>query len=264
VTDRAAPEGFAVSETVAMRPGLAVPEWSALTDAEGRAALAASMAVAGRRERWAGLSRQEDMARRAVLWHFAAHGSGPDAAEVGAVTGLSVDAALASLRGLRARDLLVLDAAETQVIACYPFSAAPTPHLVLIGGRDRGVHALCAIDALGMGAMLGQATEVRSRCAYCGAAIIIRTAAAGRGLEAHVPQDAIVWSGIRYAGGCAATSGCKLKVFLCSDDHLRAWRSTADPGGEGWRLSLPVALRTGIALFGPMLAPTPCAGNAAA
>jgi Alkylmercury lyase len=42
----------------------------------------------------------------------------------------------------------------------YPFSASPTPFLVrLPDGRER--HVCCAIDALGIAPMVGQAVEIR-------------------------------------------------------------------------------------------------------
>ena len=45
----------------------------------------------------------------------------------------------------------------------YPFSACPTPFVVrLPGGKER--YACCAMDALGIGPMVGQRVEIRSRC----------------------------------------------------------------------------------------------------
>jgi hypothetical protein len=240
--------GFSPGETVALRPGLALPDWSLAPDPQARAALAASMAVAGRRDKWAGLGEAEDAARRAVLHSLASHGAVPLTAPAGA------DLAVL-LRALQRRDLLVLDAAGA-VTAAYPFSALPTPHAVTLGDPARpAVHALCAIDALGAGGMLGVDSLIRSRCAECGAAIAIRTCDAGHALAAVEPAGALVWSGIRYAGGCAATSGCALKPFFCSGAHLEAWRARTDPDGPGYRLAPAAALQAGLALFVPMLRP---------
>ena len=124
---------------------------------------------------------------------------------------------------------------------------------MILGEAARAVHALCAIDALGAGGMMRLDSVIRSRCAGCGAAIAVRTRDGGRALAVAEPAGALVWSGIRYAGGCAATSGCVLKPFLCSDAHLEAWRAAADPGGTGHRLGLAAALQAGLALFVPML-----------
>jgi hypothetical protein len=191
-----------------------------------------------------------------VLRHFAAVGTGPGPREVAAATGLEEAAALGLLRGLRRRDLLVLDAAEAAVAACYPFSAAPTAQRVRLGGPPGvAAHALCAVDALGAGAMLGLDAVVEARCARCGAPVAVRSRDAGQGLASVDPEEALVWYGLRYAGGCAATSGCALKPFFCSAAHLEAWRDEADPGGPGHRLTVPQAFQVGLALFGPMLGP---------
>lgn len=246
--------GFAPGETIALRPGVVLPDWSLLPDPLGRNALAASMAVAGRREKWAGLAPAEDAAWRAILLAFAAHGHAPAACDLARISGQSEAELTHLLSALRRRDLIVLDTGGA-VTAAYPFSAAPTPHRVMLGAAAAPVHALCAIDALGAGGMLGTDAAIHSRCAHCGAAITIQTRDRGRNLASVEPADAIVWSGIRYAGGCAATSGCARKLFFCSDAHLEAWRARTDPTGTGYRLPVPVALQLGLALFMPMLDP---------
>lgn len=245
--------GFAPGETIALRPGVALPDWSLAPDPLAREALAASMAVAGRRERWAGLTPAEDTVWQAVLRRLASHGDAP-ATALAEATGHPTTELAALLQGLCRRDLLVLDAAG-EVTAAYPFSALPTPHRVALGNAARPVHALCAIDALGAGGMLGLDSVIHSRCAGCGAAIALRTRDGGRALAGAGPATALAWSGIRYAGGCAATSGCALKPFLCSEAHLEAWRARTDPGGTGYRLRLAAALQAGLALFVPMLRP---------
>jgi hypothetical protein len=156
------------------------------------------------------------------------------------------------LQRLRQRDLIVLDVAGAMVTAAYPFSGLPTAHRVTV--RDVTVHALCAIDALGLGGMLGADAVINSVCAHCGAPVKMVVCEGGQRLQAHQPATAVVWAGTRYAGGCAATSGCTLKPFFCSDTHLEAWRGNTDPGGAGIRLPVPVAFQVGFALFGPMLA----------
>jgi Alkylmercury lyase len=253
VSAATAPAAFELGEAIALRPGLRLPDWSRLSDPRAREALAASMAVAGRREKWAGLDTAEDEVRRAVLRHFAARGVGPSLREVAAATGRTEDVALALLHRLRRRDLLVFDTAQGTVAACYPFSTAPTPHRLLLGPSTRPLYALCAIDALGAGGMLGVDATVQARCAHCGAPVTVQTSDGGQGLASVEPKDSFVWSGIRYEDGCAATSGCAVKPFFCSEAHLEAWRAKADPGGPGYKLPVLLALQVGLALFGPML-----------
>lgn len=71
---------------------------------------------------------------------------------------------LSTLALLDERDLI--QAREGRVELAYPFSAAPTAFtVVLADGRER--YACCAIDALGIPAMLGQRVFIRSRCHHC-------------------------------------------------------------------------------------------------
>jgi len=52
------------------------------------------------------------------------------------------------------------------VVLAYPWSATPTAFVMgLSGGSERW--ACCAIDALGIAAMLGEAVQVRTRCHHC-------------------------------------------------------------------------------------------------
>lgn len=242
---------FAPGETVALRPDLALPDWSLLTDRAGREALAAAMTVAGRRERWAGLDAAEDAVRRTVLLGFAAFGAPPLVMEIAASTGLDAGAVHAALARLAGRDIVVLNA-EGRIAAAYPFNAEPTPHRVTLARFGTTVHALCAIDALGIGGMLGADTLIESRCAKSGAAVTVRTQDHGRVLAELAPAGAVVWYGVAYAGGCAARSGCALKLFFRDQAELASWRAR-NSDHPGYCLSVPVALQLGLALFAPML-----------
>jgi hypothetical protein len=66
------------------------------------------------------------------------------------------------------RDLVY--ASEGRVVLAYPWSGTPTAFVtVLADGRERW--ACCAIDALGVPAMLGQPVTVRASCHHCAARI---------------------------------------------------------------------------------------------
>ena len=55
---------------------------------------------------------------------------------------------------------------DGHVVLAYPWSGTPTPFVtVLPGGRERW--ACCAIDALGVSAMLGEPVTVRTACHHC-------------------------------------------------------------------------------------------------
>lgn len=71
-----------------LRPGVTMPEWSFVADPTACEALAASMAVAGRVQKWSGLSATEDRVWRAVLSAFARSGQAPDAAQLATASGL--------------------------------------------------------------------------------------------------------------------------------------------------------------------------------
>ena len=65
---------------------------------------------------------------------------------------------------LDAKDLVYVQ--DGRVVLAYPWSGTPTAFVVrLSGGRERW--ACCAIDALGIAAMLGEPVQVRSRCHHC-------------------------------------------------------------------------------------------------
>lgn len=62
------------------------------------------------------------------------------------------------------KDLIVVQ--EGRVIAAYPLAGIPTAFTVVLpDGGER--YAVCAIDALGIPAMLGQLVTIRSHCHHC-------------------------------------------------------------------------------------------------
>ena len=70
----------------------------------------------------------------------------------------------AAVNELEARDLVYVS--DGRVVLAYPWSATPTPFVtVLADGRERW--ACCAIDALGVPAMLGETVTVRTGCHHC-------------------------------------------------------------------------------------------------
>ena len=99
-----------------------------------------------------------------------------------------------ALRRLDEEDLIQLG--EGRVDLAYPFSALPTAFVVHLPGRgDR--YACCAIDALGVAPMLGQAVGIRSCCHHCGEPLELSVDPFGAGLDT---QDVMVWVGKRGEG----------------------------------------------------------------
>ncbi len=149
-------------EEVLLRPGLPWPNWSAATTEGARRALGAIIEAAGLDRKWAGLTEAEDRVRRAVLDLYARLGRAPGAAELAAAAGMSPEELREQLARLGERDLVVLGGPEGEIAGAYPFTERATAHRVRLG--DRVLNAMCAIDALGAGAMCGADTVVESAC----------------------------------------------------------------------------------------------------
>ncbi len=235
---------------VRLRPGVVYPDWSVVTSDAVIQALGALFDAFDLVRRWSAITVVEDRLRRVILEHYGATGRPPSAPEMSSATGLAPDALGGVLAGLEARDMVLLDDGGG-VAGAYPFIEADTAHRVTLGGH--AINTMCAIDALGVGAMYGRDIVIGSRCLTCGGPVRLETRDRGAALERYTPARTVVWLGTGYAGGCAANSACRSMAFFCSDDHLASWRE--DGGAEGFRLSIDEGLQVGRALFQPLLAP---------
>jgi len=165
------------------------------------------------------------------------------------------------LADLHAEDFLRLDDAG-QILAAYPFSAVPTPHLVQISGGPQ-VHAMCAIDALGVAAMLGTAVTITSADPRTGQPVTVTVPARGR-KAAWEPATAVVFTGQRHPGGAlavgpaccpgaaAADTCCGYMNFFATRASAAGW-ADAHPEVTGQVLGRAAALRLGRRIFGPLL-----------
>ncbi len=237
---------------ITIRPGVITPDWSVVTSGTVREALGAIFETCDWEERWAGLDDAQDRTRRAILEAYARTGHAPSINELALSTGFALDQVRGLIAKLKARDMVVLDRDGTTLAGAYPFIDRPTEHRMKWG--ETALHAMCAIDALGTGAMLGTDIVIESACRSCGAPIHIETRDKGAALADHSPGSAVVWTGIQYAGRCAADSLCTVMAFFCSDGHLESWRDDQKPSANGFRLSLDQGLQMGRAIFMPLLA----------
>ena len=229
--------------------GVIIPDWGAVTTPQAQSALRV-VVEAFICPKWDGLDETESRVHGAVLSGYASSGHASETTEIAAAAGLALDEAADVLRRLAGRDLLVLDAAG-RISGAYPFTDGPTEHHVEASGFLVG--AMCAIDALGVGAMLARDVTVRSACRQCAHPLAIHTRSDGRELNKAEPSGIVVWSGHRYAAGCAASSLCTLQAFFCDDAHLETWRANSPAASQdGARLSLAEALEVGWAIFAPM------------
>ncbi len=100
----------------------------------------------------------------------------------------------AALMRLDADDLI--QTRDGRVDLAYPFSATPTAFVVHLSGRgDR--YVCCAIDALGVAPMLGEAVRIRSRCHHCEEPIELSANPFGPGPDT---EGVMVWAGKRCEG----------------------------------------------------------------
>src|SRR5258705_227850 len=123
--------------------------------------------------------------------------------------------------GRTARDVLAeLDrgdfltcGADGKIRAAYPFSATQTPHRVRITGGAEA-WSMCAIDALGIPAMLGRGVVITSKDPVTGEPVTV-TAGPDR-TTVWQPGGTLVYIGSRSCSGPAATACCDALNFLTS------------------------------------------------
>jgi len=240
-----------------VRPGVTFPDWSVVTSPLVNEALLAMNDVlrimAGPNQpadHWSDHDRLVDRVRVALLELYAEAGRAPSQSAIARRAGLSETTIQPQLEELHRRDLVVLNG--DRIVGAYPFTDRDADHQVTLDGRV--VNAMCAVDALGIGAMTDRDIAIASRCRHCGAPIRVTTRDQGRALAQIEPRTAVMWQSVRYEVACAANSLCATTPFFCSDDHLSAWRREQAADEAGFRLSIEKGLEAGRALFGPSLA----------
>ncbi len=237
---------------ITIRPGVTIPDWSVVTSETVREALGAVFETCNWEQRWAGLDEAEDRTLRAILGAYPRTGQAPSIDDLALTTGFTPDQVRGLVAKLAARDMVVLDRDGTTLAGAYPFIDRATEHRMKLG--ETVLHAMCAIDALGTGAMLGADVAIESACRFCSTPIRIETRDKGAALEVYSPTSAVVWAGIQYSNNCAADSLCTVMAFFCTDEHLQSWRDAQDRETKGFRLSMDEGLQRGKAIFMPLLA----------
>ena len=186
-----------------------------------------------------------------ILRSFAATGHAPPAADLAETAGRYGTTAAAVLAALNDADYLQVDP-DGQIRAAYPFSGVPTPHLVDIDGGPR-VHAMCAIDALGMAAMLGAGLTITSADPGTGEPVAVTIGAGGK-TAAWQPVTAVVFNGRRVSceGSASAEACCGYMNFFGTRASAVAWAG-AHPEITGQILGQDAALQLGAVIFGSLL-----------
>jgi hypothetical protein len=115
---------------------------------------------------------------------------------VGSLRRDSDDAVHEALVELDDQDLIRIS--DGYVDLAYPFSASPTTFVVrLQDGRERNV--CCAIDALGIAPMIGEAVEIGARCHHSGTTLQFAVTAEG---PAAGSAGIMLWVGKRPEERC--------------------------------------------------------------
>ncbi|MGH3024599.1 MAG: organomercurial lyase [Gaiellaceae bacterium] len=182
-----------------------------------------------------------------ILRRFATDGR-PSGAELRAAAGqlgLEADDALETL----AREDLVHRGADGEVAVAYPFSGRPTAHRVRFRGGHE-VDAMCAIDALGIAPMFGEAAEIQSRDPVSGDEIRARVAADASAQWS--PESAVVVAGAICSQGDACCGCCPVLNFFASAATAERWLAER-PEVRGKVISMREAAATGRAVFGDVL-----------
>jgi len=196
------------------------------------------------------LTPQGRALHQAILTAFAHTGQAPSRADLSRLahtSGLDIDIP-AALHELAASDLVVVDQ-HGELRAAYPFSPASTPHRVHITDGPT-VSAMCAIDALGMSAMLGRPVTITSSEPDTGQPVVVQVdgeAATWR------PSSAVVFAGA--TGDCCAPSAdrtCGHINFFTTPEAAHAWAGR-HPDLTGMLLDQDQALTCAVAEFGGLL-----------
>lgn len=179
----------------------------------------------------------------ALLPAFAASGRPPCPDALAAGTSLPVGTVQAALDELAAADLVALGP-EGDVVGALPLSAVPTRHRVQVQGRPV-LHAMCAVDALGIPAMLDAAGTVTSTDPATGQPIEVGIGTDGT-LDVSPPEAVVVLA--RMGDGPLASACCSVIDFhsdrAAAEDVLRGL------GTRGGVLTVPEAHALGVLLFG--------------
>ncbi|RSM52193.1 alkylmercury lyase [Amycolatopsis sp. WAC 01376] len=184
--------------------------------------------------------------QQAVLRSFSATGSPPTADELAQVAADSSTTASQVLAALHRGDFLRLDEAG-RITAAYPFSALPTRHRVTPEGGVT-VFAMCAVDALGIPAMLATDAEIVSTTPD-GAEVVV-TVRGGR--PKAEPSTAVVFVGAGCDAGPTAEVCCGHLNFFTSRADAEHW-ATAHPDVPGTILGMDEASELGREIFGSLL-----------
>lgn len=187
---------------------------------------------------------------RWVLTVFAETGRAPRRAELERAARQQDANAGDTLSVLTGLDVLAFDE-RGEIRAAYPFSPVPTRHRVTWDGGPIA-YAMCAIDALGMSAMLDIPIPIPITITEPGTERTV-TVQVDHDTARWDPSTAVVFAGHTGNTCCpSADRTCGHINFFTTADAARAWAAN-NPSITGTVLDQHQALTTGIAEFGALL-----------
>jgi hypothetical protein len=182
-----------------------------------------------------------------ILRRFAEGGRPPreDLGKEAEQLGLELEAALATLR----REDLVHLGDDGEITVAYPFSGVSTAHRVRFPNGQEAF-AMCAIDALGIAAMLDQPIEITSRDALGNEPV--HADLSPDGSASWQPETAAVVAGVndRHADSCNRC--CPVLNFFASSENAERWL-VEHPQVRGEVITIEEAIVAGRAIFADVL-----------
>ena len=153
-----------------------------------------------------------------------------------------------ALRALADAELVFTDTERTAVTGGVPFAANNVSvHRVQITGGP-AVAANCAVDALGIPAMLGRDAEIHSTDPH-NAQPVVATRRAGT--WQWRPESAVVFVGSNGSSGLLTQSCCPVINFFTDEGNARAYQRQHHLDGDV--LTMPEAAEAGALVFGELL-----------
>jgi hypothetical protein len=194
-------------------------------------------------------ARLTDSERELYFWilrQFAENGrpSGAETRDAAERFGLDAESALAIL----AREDLVHTDRDGEIAVAYPFSGRTTDHVVRFKGGHE-VHAMCAIDALGIAPMFERSIEIVSRDPLTRERVGV--VLGPDGTASWRPEEAVVVCGASGSGE-SCCSCCPVLNFFASSENGERWLETR-PDVRGYVMSMREAIDAGRAVFGDVL-----------
>jgi Alkylmercury lyase len=191
-----------------------------------------------------------DLHRR-ILGHFATTGQPPPPTTLTAWAA-ELGVGLADALGRLVQTDLVEADPTGRLAGAYPFVSTSRGHEVRLPGGPI-VQAYCAVDALGIPAMLDQDATITSHDPLTGVPVTVQV----QGGRAHwEPAGAVVgYCADAGEAGQAACCRCPLINFHASTATAQAWQDRHRQ--RLTVLSMPQALELGAVVFGDLLRPGP-------